>query len=323
MKRISEKTISLGSLCKSIKHFSNDNKMHKFLKQFSVKQWTIDISLLAYKEREDALLYLLSNPAHELTEASINYILETNEDWVLPLLIKAYEQGGKKARLESIKILRKKQDPQTTDFLLEVLKGKEWKIKRHAALTLGQIGDHKAIPFVESMLNSKDWRLRRGACDALRSFHDPEARSVLHTVLNDRDWRVRRGAVRAWVELDQKREKAGDILPKLQDKDWRVRILTAELLGFYPQPQVWQALINALGDLPITSVVAETLTKIGQQTVPDLITALNQPKKSIVLGAVQVLGDLAAVEALPALEKAAHDRDYGIQEKAREAIIKI
>ncbi|MDD2619891.1 MAG: HEAT repeat domain-containing protein [Syntrophomonadaceae bacterium] len=323
MDKIPAQSRSIKSLGKIIDNFSSNRKMQKYLKQFNIQQWMLHMRSLANQEREELLLYLLSNPAHELREESIKYIIATDEKWVLAMLANAYWHGGKQAKLESIKILRKKQDPESVDFLLEALKDKEWKIKRHAALALGQIGAYKAIPLVASLLKSKDWRLRRGACDALRKFHDPEALPVLYSVLNDRDWRVRRGAVRASAELDYMREKAEDIIARLQDRDWRVRILAAELLVSYPQPQAWEALINALDDLAIASVAAKSLTTFASPVVPDLINALLDTRKNVAKGAAEILGNLEAVEALPALEKAALHKEYDIRQQAQIAIRKI
>lgn len=300
-------------------NYSKNKRINKYLEQFNPEKWLQELSKLNDQERTENILFILSRNYHNLLEPTLSFLIENDKKWIRPLLHQSYYEGDANIRLKVIKVLRQKNDIQSIEIFINALEDKQWKIRRHAALSLGKLKAENAVTKLIHMLKDKDWRIRRASCDALSKMNKSELSPILLQVADDKDWRVRRGALRA-LEAKHDPENIEKIINKLHDKDWRVRILSAELLGSYSQPHVWKALIGVLDDSAIESKVSQSLLKMGVIVIPDLNHALLNANTSIARAVSIILGEIGDNESIEVLKKALNHKDLQVKHQAQQSL---
>ena len=85
--------------------------------------------------------------------------------------------------------------------------------------TLGEIGDHRALPVLIAALEHSGERIAKAACGALSSIGDPEAIESLRRRLNDPRWVVRFAACEALFQLKVTDDRLSAALEELAQPD--------------------------------------------------------------------------------------------------------
>lgn len=134
-------------------------------------------------------------------------------------------------------------DPRAVPALVEGLNDPDSETQMNTLLALGSIGDKSATPTVVQRLTSNDPAVRKMAAFVLSAIKDPAAIPELKVALNDTSDEVRWYAA---IALAQVNDASGtDVLMKLTDHDY-----VDKLQGFTPD-QKSQLLINAVKCLGI------------------------------------------------------------------------
>jgi HEAT repeat protein len=87
--------------------------------------------------------------------------------------------------------------------LINALNSNKWQIRWHAAETLGEIRDKKALKPLIKILNDENPWVRKTGADALGCLGDECAVKPLRTLLDDSDIDVREAAAKAIAKLGQ------------------------------------------------------------------------------------------------------------------------
>ncbi|RKY41050.1 MAG: hypothetical protein DRP85_07295, partial [Candidatus Makaraimicrobium thalassicum] len=121
---------------------------------------------------------------------------------------------------------------QEVEGLIEELKDKDWNIRESAAVTLGDIGNKRAVGPLIQALKDKDWYVRSdSAAEALGKIGDKRAVEPLIEVLKkNENGYVRRSAAWALGEIGDK-GAVEPLVQALKDEDSDVRKSVARALG--------------------------------------------------------------------------------------------
>jgi len=114
-----------------------------------------------------------------------------------------------------------------------------------------------------------------------------------------------------------------ELIEKLGDKDWDVRIAAIEPLGELKDPRAVDPLIKALeGNDGRTSTVAEALVKIGSPAVDPLIKVLGNKYWYVRDAAAEALVKIGS-PAVDPLIKALGDKDWNVHYLAAKALVEL
>jgi len=192
-------------------------------------------------------------------------------------------------------------------------------------VTIGKIGNDKAVDALIKALDDSDDFVRRNAVDALRNISNDKAVEALIKALDDSDDFVRRNAVDALRNISN--DKAIDALIKaLDDSDYSVRHNAVDALRNISNDKAVEALIKALDHSSdaIRNDAAEALGKIGNDKAIDaLIKALDDSDYSVTRNAVEALGKIGNDKAINALINALDHSADSVKYQAAEALEKI
>jgi RNA polymerase sigma factor (sigma-70 family) len=220
--------------------------------------------------------------------------------------LKMFKDRDPEYRIKAIKALTAigTEDKRVLPVLIKALKDRN--ISNEAAHALGYIGKD-AVPALHPLLKGKDSELRKWAAVALSDI-GPEARETIPALiecLEDEDQNLRIWATLALGQMAPESKAAIAALIKLLDKD-------------------------DLGILGITggrggSTTMSALIRFGEQAVPPLCEALNNPSDKIRAGAAGCLAMIGkpAKGAVPALILALRDKDPLVRENSRLALVMI
>ncbi len=227
--------------------------------------------------------------------------------------------------------------------------GRSLKVRRSAASILGQMGDARAVEtFIDLLRKDGDWDVRRLAAEALGQLGDTRAVDPLVRALKDEDSRVRMSAARALDKLqwtpqtedqlvywiaNQNWDRIATIgkpaveplLARLLDKDQKVQMAAAEMLGQLGDARAVEPLIDLLKvyNKPVWRSTANALGKIGQPAVEPLITQLKHPDQKIRQWSVEILSEIGDVRAVEPLNSALQDTDPHVSLEAAKALAKL
>ena len=107
---------------------------------------------------------------------------------------------------------------------------KNWRVRRDAAVALGQIGDASAVAPLMSALKSPAVDVRKSAAEALGQIGDRGAAEPLIAALKDASWSVRRAAADALGQIRDPSAIEG-LRAALEDHDSNVRRAATDALG--------------------------------------------------------------------------------------------
>ena len=188
----------------------------------------------------------------------------------VPYLIESMEEDpDEEVRLKSAWAMGEIGDPESVDALIVALEDPEWSVRKTAANALGMIGDHRAVPYLIKALDDYDWQVRKYAAVSLGKMRDERAIPILLKAMDDEDADVRWKAMLALGKLGE--IAVNPLIKTLQNKNWRVRAKSAEVIGKIGGEDALNALINLLlgnkrdNNRLVRGKTAEALGRIGDE----------------------------------------------------------
>ncbi|MGO8670081.1 MAG: HEAT repeat domain-containing protein [Capsulimonadaceae bacterium] len=161
-------------------------------------------------------------------------------------------------------------------------------LRGHAAMNLGTIGDHRAVPALVAALGDPDLNMRRDAADALGDIKPPAAPPELIAALSTEHWI----GDHTWF--------------KYPYRPGRHHI--AEALGKIGDAAAAGPLIEAMGDRRFYHQACRALGEIGDASaVPALVDGLSDVDRRST--AARALGKIHDPAVIPALEKSLREYD--------------
>lgn len=196
---------------------------------------------------------------------------------------------------------------------------------KEAADTLAEIGD-AAIPGLVQALKNADWRVRKFAALGLgevdTKFDRPEMTAALSDTLRDIYADVRAQSAWALGEIEDDRA-VGALVNALGDAEVRVRKQAAWALGEIESPAAVKGLVAALKDTAI-EVRRQAAWALGEiedaSAISGLVAALADADADVRKQAAWALGEIEDVLAVKALIGALQDNDWQVRKTAAWAL---
>lgn len=186
--------------------------------------------------------------------------------------------------------------------LIKALKGRNKRIARGAAETLGRIADERAVEPLIAALGDEDVLIQGAAVLALGEMRAPAAVEPLIEMLNDTYPGMTATAARALGEIGD--DRAVEPLTRIfNDPDAPARDAAGEALGKIGATGGIEALIGGLATKDHVGFVTRTnaLVSAGANAVEPLIAALDNDSRQVRAGAVRVLGEIGDSRAIAPL----------------------
>jgi HEAT repeat protein len=180
--------------------------------------------------------------------------------------------------------------------LVIALKDPVQKVRRNAAISLGNLEDSRATPALIESLRDGASLVRGAAALALGQIRSPADSIIaaLRPLLQDKDWYTRDSALRSLGEIPSFVE-VETIAALLKDEDDVIRGDAAWSLGRIGSPLAVDPLLVALRDKDsyVRSKAAEALGKIGdKRAIEPLSEVLNDPAPAVNIEAQKALDRL-------------------------------
>jgi HEAT repeat protein len=170
-------------------------------------------------------------------------------------------------------------------------------VQEAAASILATIADEQVYEPLLSALLNPNWIVRMSAAKGLTRLKDPRSIDTLILVLPA----VREEACRTIQAIGE--ASIPPLLKGLQDPNWRVRLRAVEALSLLKPQAAVGPLMNLVANDSDSAVRQDAVRALGQigdtHAIPLLLDSLTTP--SLQLKAIEALGNLRAVEALPHL----------------------
>jgi HEAT repeat protein len=189
-------------------------------------------------------------------------------------------------------------DKKAVEPLIKALQDEYEYVRINAALALGNIGDKSAVePLIKILEDqNEELDLRGSVIKALGELRDNIGTEPLIKALDDVDWNIRRNAAEALGKIGDVRA-VGPLIKALQDKDWwaEVHASIAIALGELGDKTAVEPLINVLRDkdFKVRMSAAKALGKIGDESAAEALTsAIQDTDKYVSKNAEEALGNL-------------------------------
>ena len=189
------------------------------------------------------------------------------------------------------------------EIQLDLLKDKDWFRRKDAAITLGEMGDERAIPALITALRDSEWNVREAAQGSLAQIGSPAVEPLIKAL---REYQVRTFVI--------------EILGKIKDE----RVLDP-LMAQLRNEEFKDAATKALVEVGLPAVgrlmAVITLGEIGiPEAVEPLIEATKDEDWSVRIAAIAALDSIGDERGKPAIKALVKDTDFAVQMRAERII---
>ncbi len=174
------------------------------------------------------------------------------------------------------------------EIQIDLLKDKDWYRRREAAITLGEMGDERAIPHLIAALRDSEWNVREAAEDALAQIGSPAVEPLLKAL-----------------------------------REYQIRKFVIKIMGRIKDERVLDPLFAQLRNEEFKDAATEALVEVGQPAVERLTAVLNDKDKNVRKHTVIALGDIGVTECVDLLIEATEDEEWEVRLAAIAALDKI
>jgi HEAT repeat protein len=195
-------------------------------------------------------------------------------------------------------------------------------VRDRSAWALGEIEDAAAVAPLLKALHDTDTRVRIRIAWALGEIEDASAVNGIVAALNDRDAAVREKLVWALGEIESDLAVDG-LLPLLRDRDAKVRRQAVWALGEIESPAAVRALVETLADSDV-EMRRKSAWALGEiehaSAVAGLSRALKDSDWQVRKTAAWALGEIEDPSAIDALGAAANDSNNEVRRAVARAL---
>ncbi|HZC68770.1 MAG TPA: HEAT repeat domain-containing protein [Nitrospirales bacterium] len=174
------------------------------------------------------------------------------------------------------------------EIQIDLMKDKDWYHRREAAITLGEMGDERAIPHLIVALRDSEWNVREAAEDALAQIGSPAVEPLIKAL-----------------------------------REYQIRKFVIKILGKIKDERVLDPLFAQFRNEEFKDAAAQALVEVGQPAVERLTAVLNDKDKNVRKHAIIALGDIGVTECVDLLIEATKDEEWEVRLAAIAALDKI
>ena len=274
------------------------------------------------------------NPAVKMLKKNVwgtaSWALELLEDCrALPFLID-YANRLKTAKgfntfHSASKAIESAKRSTAVEFLLPLLKSKDYRVRLSGAMGLGAAASNKAIGPLTKMLNDKHWLVRGTAAETLGIISGTKTVAPLIRALRDRSWYVRKNAAGALGKIKSP-EAVPVLLKAFEDKNILVQINSAQALAEIGDPEAENKMMKGFKiESPlIRDASRKFFAKLKlKKAVPLLLKDLSDEFWSAKAKAAETLGEIGDRRAVKPLKRLLKDNSAEVYLAAEKALKRI
>jgi HEAT repeat protein len=174
------------------------------------------------------------------------------------------------------------------EIQIDLLRDKDWFRRKDAAITLGEMGDERAIAPLIAALRDQEWNVREAAEDSLAQIGSPAVEPLIKAL-----------------------------------REYLIRPYVIRVLGKIKDERVLDPLMVQLRNEEFKDAATLALVEVGLPAVERLMAVLNDKDKNVRKHAVLALGEIGIPEVVPALIDATRDEDWTVRMGAIAGLDKI
>ena len=174
------------------------------------------------------------------------------------------------------------------EIQIDLLKDKDWFRRKDAAITLGEMGDERAIAPLIAALRDQEWNVREASEDSLAQIGSPSVEPLIKAL-----------------------------------REYQIRPYVIRVLGKIKDERVLDPLMVQLRNEEFKDAATLALVEVGLPAVERLMAVLNDKDKNVRKHAVLALGEIGIPEVVPALIDATRDEDWNVRMAAIAGLDKI
>jgi HEAT repeat protein len=171
------------------------------------------------------------------------------------------------------------------EIQIDLLKDKDWFRRKDAAITLGEMGDERAIAPLLIAFRDSEWNVREAAQDALAQIGPPAVEPLIKAL-----------------------------------REYQIRTFVIQVLGKIKDERVLDPLMVQLRNEEFKDVATKALVELGLPAVERLMAVLNDKDRNVRKHAVIALGEIGVSEAIEPLIDATRDEDWMVRLQAIAAL---
>ena len=202
------------------------------------------------------------------------------------------------------------------EIQIDLLKDKDWYRRRDAAITLGEMGDERAIGPLITALRDVEWNVREAAEDALAQIGFPAVDPLIKVL---RDYSIRKYVIKVLGKIKDERV-LDPLMAQLRHEEFKDDATKALVDVGLPAVERLMAVLNDK-DKNVRKHVVQALGEIGiPETVEPLIEATKDEDWAVRMAAIAGLDLIGDERGKPAIKALLKDPDFAVQMRAERII---
>ncbi len=202
------------------------------------------------------------------------------------------------------------------EIQIDLLKEKDWFRRKEAAITLGEMGDERAVAPLITALRDDEWNVREAAEDALTMIGSPAVEPLIKAL---REYQIRRYVIKVLGRIKDERV-LDPLFIQLRNEEFKDDAMAALVEVGLPAVERLTAVLNDK-DRNVRKHAVQALGAIGlPEAVELLIEATKDEEWEVRMAAIAGLDEIGDARGKPAVKALMKDPDFAVQMRAERII---
>jgi len=202
------------------------------------------------------------------------------------------------------------------EIQIDLLKEKDWFRRKEAAITLGEMGDERAVAPLITALRDDEWNVREAAEDALAMIGSPAVEPLIKAL---REYQTRRYVIKVLGRIKDERV-LDPLFVQLRNEEFKDDATAALVEVGLPAVERLTAVLNDK-DRNVRKHAVLALGAIGLPEAVDLLIEATQDEEwEVRMAAIAGLEQIGDERGKPAVKALMKDPDFAVQLRAERII---
>ncbi|TAL12498.1 MAG: HEAT repeat domain-containing protein [Nitrospirae bacterium] len=202
------------------------------------------------------------------------------------------------------------------EIQIDLLKEKDWFRRKEAAITLGEMGDERAVAPLIAALRDDEWNVREAAEDSLAMIGSPAVEPLIKSL---REYQTRRYVIKVLGRIKDERV-LDPLFVQLRNEEFKDDATAALVEVGLPAVERLTAVLNDK-DKNVRKHAVLALGAIGlPEAVELLIEATKDDEWEVRMAAIAGLDGIGDDRGKPAIKALTKDPDFAVQMRAERII---
>lgn len=202
------------------------------------------------------------------------------------------------------------------EIQIDLLKDKDWFRRKEAAITLGEMGDERAVAPLITALRDDEWNVREAAEDSLAMIGSPAVEPLIKAL---REYQVRRYVIKVLGRIKDERV-LDPLFVQLRNEEFKDDATAALVDVGLPAVERLTAVLNDK-DRNVRKHAVLALGAIGiPEAVDLLIEATTDEEWEVRMAAIAGLDAIGDERGKPAIKALMKDPDFAVQMRAERIL---